>query len=1379
MRTSHRWAVEVVLAAAIFAGDAVSGAGQALIRVPADLPTLQQAIAAVSDGGVIELATGTYTPPTGGFEIKDLNKSFVLRAAAGGVPVIDGLGTRPLIQYRNSFMRASQWLTFEGLTLRNGFASDGSAGGLTMERAQGTFVDCRFENNRTDVVNGGGGGLIVGLESKALIVNCVFAGNSAKFYGGGMSGGSFSEVYIHGCLFSGNRTNLPGHRPTASGGAIHISNSILHISNSRFEDNRAGYVGGAIYLFGEYDDNPAAPASRMILSNCTFDGNVAQNDPGVVTPGPPESGAIHIENDTIADVYSSRFFGNSAMAAGALGVFRAKANIYHSVFVGNTALGQGTWLGYGGAISLTSNDGPDATTNFGTINRPPGELTIEDTLIEGPVGGAAVSEAGGGIYVGGDAWSLYGENGMPQNGTAATNRAIVTLRRVVLAGLTVTQNALPTSGIGAGMLADLTDLVVEDCLFLGSDAVGASGSGGGGLAVINQSDAWIRDTTIVACTAGSYGAAVFVQGSNLDLGDSELVENEISPGVGESVGQSYGSATFSVPEATRNAPVTGDVHNNLISRNVGLPFFDDDDADGPINDLHYNQNSIYSTTFGATVYTDSLPGYCCRSIADLNSLVITRQLGTPSTTKSSLDNVALGSASVVARLLATPAWILPSGAVGDPAGPTEAFLGLGWSGAPATLDGSGVTGNALVVDGVPAGTHTLVAGAAQDAATTVTRLAPGADLDAVPATIPIGQAADLEWTAFPGSFLGGYIDQAIGGVVTPSGSVAVSPQQTRTYRFYQISKEGGAVATTQVQVGCAQPRIVSFTASTVLVSPGGSSTLTWSTTGATTVRLNGVVQGSLSGSTLVAPGATTTYTLAAENACGAVSAKVTVNVAGGQASPPRPTISAPSANAVIGVAGVSFAWSVSSGASGYDLRLFDRASGNTLFSGTLAGATSTTTIIALANGGYLFAVRACSGGFSDATCSLFRSVAFSVNLIAPTGAPAILAPATGAELTASTIAFSWTAVAKADASLPLYYELLVDNVAAGTTAVQIRVPDPTLSSIHSLQSSAHYRARVRACHGGCGPYSEPADFAITLGPVPSTAPSITSAVVSGGNQLTVNWTAVPGADIYQIQVVQPSPAGPGGGALTVAARQVSETTATFSVPAGPATIFLQACNGDGCGPFAPTQDINAAGPNPSVASLGTPMAQSTVAGPEVIFTWNRVAGDNGSNTFYRLYVQDLSRQSAALDLVTTQNYWATNLRAEGAVYDALVVANPGPSQVVGPPSTFAVRGVSAATPTMVEPTHQTQVSAGNILFRWSPVEGANLYEYYVAVCGVGSATARGVTPGLFVQVPLSATPPFTTYCSIARACPAGATCTFGSDSGWGPWNDALVTNVAP
>jgi len=77
----------------------------------------------------------------------------------------------------------------------------------------------------------------------------------------------------------------------------------------------------------------------------------------------------------------------------------------------------------------------------------------------------------------------------------------------------------------------------------------------------------------------------------------------------------------------------------------------------------------------------------------------------------------------------------------------------------------------------------------------------------------------------------------------------------------------------------AAPVISSFTASSTSVTVGGSTTLSWSVTGATSLSINqgiGVVTGTTT--KLVTPTATTTYTLTATNSSGSVTATATVNV---------------------------------------------------------------------------------------------------------------------------------------------------------------------------------------------------------------------------------------------------------------------------------------------------------------------------------------------------------------------------------------------------------------------------------------------------------------------------------------------------------------------
>ena len=534
---------------------------------------------------------------------------------------------------------------------------------------------------------------------------------------------------------------------------------------------------------------------------------------------------------------------------------------------------------------------------------------------------------------------------------------------------------------------------------------------------------------------------------------------------------------------------------------------------------------------------------------------------------------------------------------------------------------------------------------------------------------------------------------------------------TYYYRVRAVETCGGITSTSSwsnvatTVVGCITPGIGALTAFPVLLSPGGASTLAWTTSGVTSVTFNGATVAA-SGNQVVHPTSTTTYTLLATNGCGSTSQTVTVTVNTGTGGLATPTITAPSAGQALSTGGISFAWGAVAGASGYDLRLFAGSSGSTVFSGSLDGNGSTNALVSLPDGAFTFAVRACSGTPSDATCGRFGSVAFSVSSPAPSDAPTITFPTEGLTLTTSTQNLAWTSVAKIDPSSPMQYQLVLTDITTGLAELQISVFDQT-STIFSLRSSTHYQLKVRACQAGCGAWSVPVDFAVALPAIPTNVPVITNALVAGGNSLSVWWTGVPRADLYQIQVVQPT-SGPGGGALTVAAMQVSDTTVTLPIPQGDATIFVWGCTGDGCGPQSAGWDITALGPNPSTPNLGTPLAGSSITGPTVNFSWNRIPGDTGSNTEYRLYVGDNARSRPALDVYTTNNYYAANFKAEGTRYDALVIAKPRTaSPVQGPATGFLVRGPSGLSPTMVQPAYGFSVPQGNVQIEWTPLPGAS------------------------------------------------------------------------
>ena len=119
------------------------------------------------------------------------------------------------------------------------------------------------------------------------------------------------------------------------------------------------------------------------------------------------------------------------------------------------------------------------------------------------------------------------------------------------------------------------------------------------------------------------------------------------------------------------------------------------------------------------------------------------------------------------------------------------------------------------------------------------------------------------------------------------GSTPVNPTATTTYTLTATNAAGSTTSTAKVTVTAAsKPTIGSFTASSTSITSGSSSTLSWQTTGATSIAITPgtFTSTSAGGSTAVSPTATTTYTLTATDAAGATTAtaKVTVTASGGK-----------------------------------------------------------------------------------------------------------------------------------------------------------------------------------------------------------------------------------------------------------------------------------------------------------------------------------------------------------------------------------------------------------------------------------------------------------------------------------------------------------------
>jgi predicted outer membrane repeat protein len=740
----------------------------------------QTAIANVADGGVIELVANTYYAPPGGFNLSNISKRFTIRAAPGNPVVFHGNG-HEIMKILNNTYSGNAGVIFQDLQFLNGQSAQGHiAGGITLQRANATFVRCKFESNSNSSSAAGGGGVVVNNGSIVFFIDNVWINNSAKSFGAGLVVEGDSRAYIHNSQFLQNRTNLPNHVALSHGAGIMVHNSTLRVSNTLFDSNQAGYAGGAIYALGIWRTPLSTPAAEVIIANCTFSNNASKRDPTVSSTAPTEGGAIHSEDHVTVKIYNSRFLRNSADIGGGVNVYRALGEVEGAVFVGNRAVGLGQATGFGGAINLSSNDIPaDAS-----VNRRSAALNIKDSWIQGE---NIAAQSSGGMALSGDSNRVYGTNGVTKLGTLSDNLANVTIDNVVFADLDVQFNPNSTgSGNGGALVAALTNLAVANGLVILSDAKGVTYSSGGGFSIIDQSTASISNSTFGRNSVDLFGAALFVQGANINATGSTFVRNEIRPGVQEPLLQSYGAAIFSSPENQKGLYVVGTLQNNILSENIGLPIWEQDNSNGPINDVRYNSNQIYSNSFSGSIYCNTIPGYCGLDVNGLNTTTVIR--ATTSTKKSQIANSSLSTPPVIGSLKAGPK-VLTTAAPGDVV-PTPGYLAYSWGGGSASLDGVAATGNAGIAAAAQVGVHTLsVSGSTFQAV-----ISQAATPSAILSSSWNGSSYTLAWSATSGAFLDGAVDQGIAIPSLPNGSINAQLSSNMTYTYYVITKEGGAIA---------------------------------------------------------------------------------------------------------------------------------------------------------------------------------------------------------------------------------------------------------------------------------------------------------------------------------------------------------------------------------------------------------------------------------------------------------------------------------------------------------------------------------------------------------------------------------------------------------
>ncbi len=210
----------VAVAVSVIAVALVSTA--AVIRVPAEAPTIQEGVNSASEGDTVLVAQGTYTGPMNQ-NIDFWGTNLVLLSESRAeLTIIDcARGTRCLC------LRGGENATsvVDGFTIMHGYAEGGGA--VYCKGASPTFRNCFFRSNRSPDVGGG----MAFYGSSSLIESCFFEGNSSEIAldgsGGAVFCGDGSDLVISDCYFTHNSSDMGGAVSCTDASSVLLADCLL------------------------------------------------------------------------------------------------------------------------------------------------------------------------------------------------------------------------------------------------------------------------------------------------------------------------------------------------------------------------------------------------------------------------------------------------------------------------------------------------------------------------------------------------------------------------------------------------------------------------------------------------------------------------------------------------------------------------------------------------------------------------------------------------------------------------------------------------------------------------------------------------------------------------------------------------------------------------------------------------------------------------------------------------------------------------------------------------------------------------------------------------------------------------------------------------
>ena len=473
----------------------------------------------------------------------------------------------------------------------------GSNGGalLVTGLSSTTITGANFSNNAAS----GGGGAILSTSSPITIKTSTFNGNHGNSGGGAIY--TNANLDITGSSFSNNDAN----DANAVGGAIRSSGSTLNIVSSNFTGNKAegdSSDGGAIYASSVSNFNiktssiknsTAKMGGAIYASSC---GNVKIENSDISSNSGTQGGAIYsvksgltIKHSTVnsnqasaaiiifinnnanknINVNNVTFSQNNGGSYGALYLHdTCTATIVDSRFNTNVGLYGGAIYGQGGTniIVRTSNFTGNTAGWGGGIYTNASTATVSDSTFTGNTGAL-----GGAIYI--IESSTLNVAGTTFNNNVANVSSNGRGGGIYSAGSTATINASIFNGnsaldYGAGIYAQSTNTInVYNSNFTNNKVYGTNSTTGygGGICLVNAGDFNVNGCRFADNFANYVAAAIFAQGTNLNVGNSVFDNNDNRRYGVYATGTQINSSIFSKTTVGGGIAVSADCRNMTAS----------------------------------------------------------------------------------------------------------------------------------------------------------------------------------------------------------------------------------------------------------------------------------------------------------------------------------------------------------------------------------------------------------------------------------------------------------------------------------------------------------------------------------------------------------------------------------------------------------------------------------------------------------------------------------------------------------------------------------------------------------------------------------------------------------------------------------------------